>query len=233
MRASAALGKWAGLVTGGGPREVHWLEQVHGASVVTVGRPAVGRQRAGRRGSPGSGVPELPVVRSGQGDGLVSADPSVALAVLTADCASIALGSSEGVFGAVHAGWRGLAAGVVSRTVARMRELGALDVVGALGPCIHAECYEFSGPDLDAVCAVVGESARGRTAAGHPALDLPAAVSSVLADSGVRETVGDGACTSCAPGYFSHRGRGDTGRQALVVWSADPAPDRTPAPGDG
>jgi len=206
--------------------EVHWLEQIHGASVVTVGRPTVGREVGSD-----AGERDLPVVRSGRGDGLVSADLSIALAVLTADCASIALGSSEGVFGAVHAGWRGLSAGVVSRAVARMRELGAGDVVGALGPCIHAECYEFSEPDLDVVCAAVGETARGRTADGHPALDMPAAVSSVLADSGVREMVGTDDCTACARGYFSHRGRGDTGRQALVVWSARPAPART-APGD-
>ena len=91
-----------------------------------------------------------------------------ALAILTADCASVALGSAEGVFGAVHAGWRGLLAGVVEATVAAMRARGAGDVVGALGPCIHPECYEFSDADLDAVAAAYG---RRRARAGRRKVD--------------------------------------------------------------
>jgi polyphenol oxidase len=158
-------------------------------------------------------------VRDGVGDALVSAAPSVALAVLTADCASLAMGSAEGVFAAVHAGWRGLMAGVVPETVAVMRTLGATEVSGALGPCIHAECYEFSDAELDAVCAVVGERARGRTSGGRAALDIPAAVSAILAACGVSEVAGADACTACQGGYFSHRARGDAGRQALLVWS--------------
>src|SRR5581483_9016264 len=124
-----------------------------------------------------------------------------------------------GVFGAVHAGWRGLVAGVVERAVRTMRDLGATEVVGAVGPCVHAECCPFSDDDLGAVVAACGERARGETADGRPALDLPAAVSSTLTASGARQVEGRHACTVCTPGYFSHRTRADRGRQALVVWS--------------
>jgi copper oxidase (laccase) domain-containing protein len=167
-------------------------------------------------------------VSAGTGDALVSAVPSVALAVLTADCASVALGSREGVFAAVHAGWRGLTTGVVQAAVGAMRVLGATEVVGALGPCIHAGCYEFSPSDLAEVCAIVGEQARGRTSDGRPALDIPAAVSASLTACDVDEIPGVGACTACDDRYFSHRGRRDRGRQALLVWSA-PGSARPPA----
>jgi hypothetical protein len=158
---------------------------------------------------------------AGPCDGLVSADPSVAVAVLTADCASIALGSREGVFGAVHAGWRGLAGGVVEASVAAMRATGATGVVGALGPCIHPGCYEFSENDLDGLADRYGSGVVGRTTTGRPALDLPAAVSAALTASGATETAGIDACTACAGGYFSHRARRDRGRQAMVVWSTE------------
>jgi copper oxidase (laccase) domain-containing protein len=144
------------------------------------------------------------------------------LVVLTADCASVALGSPEGVFAAVHAGWRGLTAGVVEGAIDAMRQMGASDVVGALGPCIHAGCYEFSEEDLAQVAAVLGDRVRGTSEAGRTALDVPAAVSAALEAGGAREIAGREACTACAGGFFSHRARRDSGRQALVVWSDSP-----------
>ncbi len=169
--------------------------------------------------------PSVAAVCAGTGDGLVASAPSVCLAVLTADCASLALGSPEGVFGTVHAGWRGLVAGVVEEAVGAMRSLGASDVVGALGPCIHPGCYEFGQDDLDTVAAVYGDQVRGRTTTGRPALDLPAGVSAALAASGAEEVAGSSGCTACSDAYFSHRARGDTGRQALIVWAqAQPRP---------
>jgi copper oxidase (laccase) domain-containing protein len=195
--------------------QVHWLDQVHGTGVVA----AHPREGATAGGQP----PGVTAVFAGPGDALVSDSPECALVVLTADCASIALGSGEGVFGVVHAGWRGLAGGVVEGAVAAMRTMGATRVVGALGPCIHPGCYEFSESDLAGVAAIRGDGVRGRTAGGRPALDVPAAVSSALAASGAEEVIGVDACTACGGGYFSHRARGDAGRQALVVWS-DAAP---------
>jgi YfiH family protein len=190
------------------------VDQVHGSAVlVAAPRSGDGAELTGSRDA-------VRAVRAGTGDALVSEAPSVALAILTADCASIALGSPEGVFAAVHAGWRGLVAGVVEQAVAAMGSLGATGVVGALGPCIHPECYEFSEPDLDPVAARYGQAVRGRTSSGRTALDLPAAVSAALAGAGVRQVDTVAGCTACAGGYFSHRARRDRGRQALVVWSA-------------
>ena len=195
-------------------RDIRWMRQVHGSTVLVVAAPP----GPGRRADQSASVPVTR--RAGEGDALVAGASGVGLAVLTADCASIALGSRQGVFGAVHAGWRGLVAGVVEQAIAGMEALGATEVVGALGPCIHPECYEFSGPDLDRVAARYGDGVRGRTSSGRPALDLPAAVAVALAAGGARQHPGVAACTGCSGGYFSHRARGDVGRQALVVWSA-------------
>jgi copper oxidase (laccase) domain-containing protein len=202
----------------GGVSRVHWMEQVHGTDVITL---ALAPDSTGTEpvDASGSGAPVATAVCAGDGDALVGAGPGSAVAVLTADCGSIALGSAEGVFAAVHAGWRGLAGGVVEAAVAAMRERGATNVVGALGPCIHPECYQFSPHHLDQVAAVYGDGVRGRTSAGQPALDLPAAVSAALVAAGAAEVTGTEACTACGGGYFSHRARADLGRQALVVWS--------------
>ncbi len=214
------LARLASRVTGSelgpGPvARVHWLEQVHGTTLISIdGAASADLPAAGTR-------PRVTAIFAGAGDGLVSATPSECLAVLTADCASIALGSGEGVFAAVHAGWRGLLGGVVEDAVGRMRSMGATDVVGALGPCIHAGCYEFSEDDLAPIADRYGAGVRGRTVAGRPALDLPAAVAAALAASGAREVPGVDACTGCDAGYFSYRARGDAGRQALIVWSSE------------
>ena len=218
------LGHWVGTVTtdAGAPGvgEVRLARQVHGVSVVTVGSS-----------SPRSSRPHpdrsVPVVSAGLGDALVASDPGVGLAVLTADCASVALGSGEGVFAAVHAGWRGLQGGVLQAAVAVMRELGATEVVGALGPCIHAECYEFSADDLDAVAVALGDAVRGRTAGGAPALELPTSVSGALRLARATERDGVDACTGCGGDYFSHRARRERERQALLVWSRS-SPDGPP-----
>jgi polyphenol oxidase len=195
---------------------VHWMRQVHGATVLTVD---AGPARAWD--SPSSAGPGPEPVFAGTGDGLVATVAPTGLAVLTADCGAVALGSPEGIFAAVHAGWRGLVAGVIAEAVAVMRRRGATEVHGALGPCIHAECYQFDERTLAEVVAVLGSEVRGRTVEDHPALDIPAAVSSALAASGVVEVPGVDRCTACAGGYFSHRRRADVGRQALLVWAGD------------
>ena len=175
-----------------------WLHQVHGAGVVRITRPGDG---AGTKA-----------------DAAVTAAEGCALAVLTADCAPVALASREGVIGVAHAGWRGVAAGVIEATVAEMHALGASGVDAAIGPCIHAECYEFSERDLDGVAARLGDEVRATTAKGTPALDLPAAVRVALRRAGVETVVDAGACTACSPDHFSWRARQETQRQATVVW---------------
>jgi copper oxidase (laccase) domain-containing protein len=185
------------------------MRQVHGAGVVVVDGPVPDGAVPWEPG-PGRSPPE--------GDAVVAAKPGVALAVLTADCASVALGSPEGVHGAVHVGWRGLGAEVLGRAVAAMRALGARTVVGGLGPCIGPCCYEFSRDDLDALVTTCGRDVATTTTWGRPSLDLPAAVRGQLSRSGASLVVESGPCTVCTPGFFSHRGRRDEARQALLVW---------------
>ncbi len=175
-----------------------WLRQVHGARVVVVGQPG---EHSGE-----------------QADAAVTTCAGAALAVFTADCAPIGLASPEGVAGAVHAGWRGLVAGVVEAAVSAMRSLGASEVVAGLGPCIAPHAYRFSPAELDKVAARLGPSVRSVDAAGEPALDLRAAVRAALERAGARLVASSPTCTHCSADHWSWRARRDTGRQATVVW---------------
>jgi copper oxidase (laccase) domain-containing protein len=151
-------------------------------------------------------------------DAAVTTSSRAALAVLTADCAPVALGSPEGVLGVAHAGWRGLRAGVVETTIKTMRRLGATRIEAVVGPCIHACCYPFGAADLDAMQVRLGPQVRSTDRDGKPALDLPAGVRAALHASGAT-VVGDACtCTSCSEGYWSWRASGSRRRQATVVW---------------
>jgi copper oxidase (laccase) domain-containing protein len=180
-----------------------WLHQVHGADVAVVAGPADVGRVAGLRA-----------------DALVTAAPGVVLAVHAADCGPVALVSPEGVVGAAHAGWRGTEAGVLQATAAAMRRLGATTIEAALFPCLHVECCEFGLGDLDRLAARLGDGVRGVTAGGAPALDLPAAVGSALAEADVALGRASDACTACDPEgrFWSHRARAEPGRTALAVW---------------
>jgi purine-nucleoside/S-methyl-5'-thioadenosine phosphorylase / adenosine deaminase len=175
-----------------------WLRQVHGDTVLTVSAPGEG---AGTKA-----------------DAAATAEVGCVLAVLAADCAPVALASPEGVIAAVHAGWRGLAAGVVAQAVSTVRRLGGSEVEAILGPCIHPECYQFGSAELDVVSARLGPAVRATTRAGSPALDVPAAVRSALGGAGVTRVGDVEVCTACSDEYFSWRARGELARQALVVW---------------
>jgi len=175
-----------------------WLRQVHGDRVVTVS-------------SPGAGA-------GSTADSAVTDQAGCALAVLTADCAPVALASAEGVVGVAHAGWRGLEAGVLEQTVAAMRTLGAGQIEAVLGPCIRPECYEFGSDELERLAARLGDGVRGRTTTGSTALDLPAGVALALRAAGVARLADTGVCTACSPGQFSWRRDREQARQALVLW---------------
>jgi len=174
-----------------------WLRQVHGSTVHRVGRPGA--------------------VRGVEGDALVGGTGCGALATFTADCAPVALASPDGVIGVVHAGWRGLADGVIERALDEMRSLGASRIVAALGPCIRVGCYEFGADDLARVAQRVGDQVVGRSASGRPALDLTAGVRAALTRAGVGNLIDVGWCTACDERFFSHRARREAQRQATVV----------------
>lgn len=172
--------------------------QVHGATVAVVDAPG-----------------DVPGVEA---DALVTTGPGVALAVLVGDCAPVALVSAEGVIGVVHAGWRGLRAGVVEAAVVELRRLGARRVEAVVGPCIHPCCYSFGAEDLATMVDRYGASVRGEDGEGRPALDVPAAVAEALARSGADLVGGADSCTACGGANWSWRARADRQRQAMVVW---------------
>ncbi|MHB8439092.1 MAG: polyphenol oxidase family protein [Acidimicrobiales bacterium] len=178
------------------------VRQVHGATVLDAGT---------LKGSP----PNV------EADALVADDQALCLKVRTADCAAIALGSPEGVFAAVHAGWRGLVAGVVEAAVAQMTAMGARQVVAGLGPTIGPCCYAFSPQDLAPLAQRYGGAVAGATRHGAAALDLPAAVRAALHGAGAKLVSDSFGCTSCTGDWFSHRRDGAPERQALYVWRAN------------
>jgi YfiH family protein len=176
------------------------VRQVHGAAVVVVTDP----------------TDESDPVEA---DALVTDLRGVVLSVNVADCAPVAIVSRQSVVAAVHAGWKGVEAGVIEATVDTMRRLGARDLMAWLGPCVHPECYEFGVDDLAGLEQRYGRAVRTRTASGAVALDLPMAVGAALGGAGVALVGAADACTACdATRFFSHRARGDTGRHALAVW---------------
>jgi len=186
----------AAAVDAGDPDRWVWIRQVHGTDVHVATAPN------------GPDVPEA--------DAVVTAVRRLPVAVLTADCAPVALACDDAV-GVVHAGHRGLEHGVIELAVERLRETGHGPVRAYLGPCIRPARYEFGDADLARLVARFGPAVAGRTEAGRPALDIPAAVRAALAACGVETFDDSGVCTASSPAYFSYRRDGVTGRQATIA----------------
>ena len=204
MRADRALvERWAG-----GP--VAFATQVHGADVVVV-----------EQGSTAVGECDALVSASGAGVG-----------VLVADCVPVLLSDPQaGVVGAVHAGRRGLAGGVVQAALAVMIASGARPerVRAAIGPAICGECYEVPAALRDEVAGVV-PATWATTPAGTAALDLPAGVAALLAAAGVRHVARIAICTRTDERFFSYRRAPRdgyaAGRFAGVIRWVNPRPGR-------
>lgn len=177
-----------------------WLSQVHGDGCVDV--DAVGFESA-------CGAPA---------DSSVTRRTDLALSIQTADCIPIVLWSLDGVIAAVHAGWRGLEAGVIETATRSMRTQSSAPLHAYVGPSIGPECYEFGAEDLDRLEARFGSGVRAKTNDGQPALDVRAGVISELLRNDVVIEVNDDVCTACAGGFFSYRARADTARHATVIW---------------
>lgn len=154
-------------------------------------------------------------------DAAITATPGCTIAVRTADCAPIVLVGQRAV-GVVHAGWKGLAAGVVREAVTAMRRLDAGPVEARLGPCIRPGCYEFDGPELVTLTSQLGAAVATTTTWGTPAFDLPGAVISELGAAGVERIIDEAGCTACDRRFYSHRARGELERFATVAWIPSP-----------
>ncbi len=175
---------------------------------------AYGRQVHGRRVQHVT-APSNDRVAPEQADGQATAVSGVAPMVLTADCLPIAI-AGEGAVAMLHAGWRGLAAGVVAEGVGALHALGAGGPLrAAIGPGAGPCCYEVS-EDVHAAFADYGPDARREAN-----LDLKGVARIALQRAGVA-TVHDAAlCTICSDPtlFYSHRrDRGITGRQAGIAW---------------
>ncbi|HET9718950.1 MAG TPA: polyphenol oxidase family protein [Solirubrobacteraceae bacterium] len=184
-----------------------WGRQVHGTEVIVHDRNA--------RLAPA----EDPEPSPDPGDGRLAVEPGLAPMVLTADCLAVIVAGHGGV-AALHAGWRGLAGGVIQTGVRKLREAGVGgELQAAIGPHARVCCYEV-GDEVHGAFAAAGHGdARGGR--NRRNLDMTLIAVRQLRQAGVREVHDLGLCTICSdPGlFFSHRrDHGVTGRQAGLGW---------------
>jgi YfiH family protein len=147
-------------------------------------------------------------------DALVTGIPGVTLGVMVADCIPLLLISKE-VVGAVHVGRKGLMNAITSITIELMRDMGATSIQAVMGPSICGRCYEVSADIYHEVIAAHPKS-KSSTSSGNFALDLPAALRSVLENESI-PIVDQFSCTVEDPELFSYRRDGVTGRQAGLI----------------
>ena len=189
------------------PAPPRWMHQVHGTDVaihVAQREPA-------------------PAVA----DAAITCEHGVVCAVLTADCLPVVFAERRGgAVGIAHAGWRGLAAGVLERTVAELSAVGAHaeDLVAWLGPAIGPAAFEV-GAEVLAAFDAVDPRAQTHTSCGvRPANGTPTSMGSrgnVSPRCGVRNVSGGGFCTMTdATRFFSWRRDREGGRMAALVWLA-------------
>ncbi len=149
-------------------------------------------------------------------DGHATALRGVGVMVLAADCVPVVLGT-QGAVAAVHAGWRGLAAGVLEEGVRALRELAPepeRELAAVIGPCAGPCCYEVGAEVFEALGLPLPSGA-------SKVLDLPALARRRLRAAGVEAVSQIERCTICDSRHFSHRREGgDAGRQAAVAWLA-------------
>ncbi len=191
------------------PAPPRWLHQVHGSAVVELGAAAA---------DDGEAPPPT-------ADAAVSRCAGVVCALLTADCLPVLMCDRAGsVVGAAHAGWRGLAAGVLEATVAAMGVAPA-SLLAWLGPAISAPAFEVGDEVRAAFLAAGGARAAAAftaNARGRWQADLALLARQRLQALGVAAIGGPGPCTAGeADRFFSHRRDGGrTGRMASLVWLA-------------
>lgn len=181
----------------GAPSNLAWLRQSHSAIVRLA---AIGA--------------------CGDGDGFWTQQRGVALSIVTADCVPIVCGSDRAV-AAIHAGWRGLAAGVIEATLTELpRPTSELEAW--LGPAIGPCCYEVGDDVAERVTAATEPSIALTANGGRPRIDLHRAAQFQLNRLGVKRVHRIEACTRCNPDLlWSYRGSsGTNGRNLTFAWLA-------------
>jgi polyphenol oxidase len=183
------------------PAQPRWLTQVHGTTVVGAGEGA----------------------EPACGDAVVSRDINLVCGVMTADCLPILLCDRRGtVVAAVHAGWRGLLAGVIEATIDKMAVAGS-EILAWFGPAIGPQAFEVGSEVVAAFCA----HDRAATAAFTPhrdrwLADIYQLARQRLAPLGVTDCYGGDHCTwQESDLFFSYRRDGISGRMASLIWLRD------------
>jgi YfiH family protein len=180
------------------PEEPAWVKQVHGTAVIDATRT----------------TPDA------EADGVVTQSPGPVCAVMTADCLPVFLSDRAGrSVGIAHAGWRGLAAGIVENVVQAMG-VPSRDIIAYIGPGIGAHRYEV-GEDVRKAF-VDKDPAAARSFAprqgGKYLVDLYGLARQRLAAAGVAGIYGGGFCTASEERFFSFRRDETTGRMASLIW---------------
>lgn len=187
------------------PSQPVWLTQVHGSNVVDAGACNT--------------TDAIP-----QADASFTTQAGVVCAILTADCLPVLLTDTAGrVVAAAHAGWRGLAAGVLENTVAQMRAAGGQELLAWLGPAIGPQQFEVGGDVLE---AFVARSPTARHAfkkiesrPGKYHADIYSLARNILLREGIVRAGGGNYCTVSTPQrFYSYRRDGVTGRMASLIW---------------
>ncbi|MCI0401847.1 MAG: peptidoglycan editing factor PgeF [Gammaproteobacteria bacterium] len=181
------------------PSEPNWLKQQHGTRVIEI--PDAGKNR--------------------EVDGACTEQDGVICAVLTADCLPLLLCDRQGTrVAAVHAGWRGLSAGVIEAALALLQR-PANEVLAWLGPAIGPQKYEV-GPEVrDAFLESTNSASKAFAShsPGHWLADLYGLARGQLRERGITKIYGGNYCTFSDPdNFFSHRRDGATGRMATLIW---------------
>jgi YfiH family protein len=192
------------------PGRPAWISQVHGIAVLDAA----------------SVQPGQPVQVA---DASIASTPGVVCAVMTADCLPVLFADVDGkVVGAAHAGWRGLASGVLAETVKAMRAAGAGEITAWMGPAIGPAQFEVGADVLESFVAGAAQGEEGALKAafapypGRPGkylADIFALARLFLARDGVTRVSGGGYCTATdGARFYSYRRDHVTGRQASLIW---------------
>lgn len=205
------------------PAAPAWLRQVHGAAVADADARGPVQDAAVADANVHEQADEP------QADASVARRPGSVCVVLVADCLPVLLAARDAsVVAAAHAGWRGLAGGVLEATVGAMRARAgsATGIVAWLGPCIGPGAFEVGAEVRERFCdadVLAGEAFRPAARPGKWLADLPALARQRLVRAGVTQVAGGRWCTVAdARRFYSFRRDGVTGRMAACVW-IDPA----------
>lgn len=184
------------------PTEPAWLTQVHGTTVLDAAQ----------------------VLDAPRADASFTTQPGVVCAIMTADCLPVLFADGQGrAVGAAHAGWRGLAGGILENTVAAMHASGATDLYAWLGPAIGPQQFEVGD---DVVQAFIAKDAAMQSAfklieqrSGKYLADIYQLARLTLARADVMHVAGGKYCTVSEPQrFYSFRRDGVTGRMASLIW---------------